>query len=78
MINQEDILYGKISIRGEPVYLNDRYTGAYEIEPKITPQILETNLKVLIGDLNILPIPYVEISNEYGKTVIIGESDIDG
>lgn len=73
MIQQEEILYGKISIRGEPVVVNDTYKGEYEIKPKILPQTLSTNLKTLTKDINILSIPYFETSNEYGKTVIIGE-----
>lgn len=73
MINQSEILYGKISISGMPIGVSGIYTGSYDIKPKVTSQTLETKSKLLTKDINILSIPYFETSNEYGKTVIIGE-----
>lgn len=73
MIQQQDILYGKISISGMPVGNNEQYTGEYKVIPKITEQVLYTTQKVLKDNVNISSIPYFETTNPKGTTIIIGE-----
>ena len=73
MINQEDILYGKITVSGKPIISEEIYEGNYEITPKVTPQTLLTGQRVMKDNLNVLSIPYYETSNLKGKTIIIGE-----
>lgn len=73
MINQEDILYGKITVSGKPIISEEIYEGNYEITPKVTPQTLITGQRVMKDNLNVLSIPYYETSNLKGKTIIIGE-----
>lgn len=73
MIQQQDILYGKISISGMPIYNQEQYTGVYTVTPKITQQTLNTAQKILKDNVDILSIPYYETTNVKGKTIIIGE-----
>ena len=73
MINQEDILYGKITVSGKPIISEEIYEGNYEVTPKVTPQTLLTGQRVMKDNLNVLSIPYYETSNLKGKTIIIGE-----
>ena len=52
---------------------DETYNGDYTIEPDITSQTMETKNKIMKNDVNILAIPYHEVSNEQnGTTVIIG------
>lgn len=49
------------------------YFGPYDVDPSTTDdQLLETANKLLIDDINVRKIQYVETSNEYGYTVYIG------
>lgn len=49
------------------------YDGAYVITPLTTDQDLETELKVMRGDVTVLAVPYAEVDNVYGGvTVTIG------
>lgn len=73
MINQEDILYGKITVSGQPIISEEIYEGNYEVTPKVTSQTLLTGQRVMKDNLNVLSIPYYETSNLKGKTIIIGE-----
>lgn len=73
MIQQEEILCGRISIRGEPIVAQETYSGSYNVTPKITSQILETQMKLMLQNLSVAAIPYFETSNKSGKTIIIGE-----
>ena len=73
MINQEDILYGKITVSGKPIISDETYEGNYEVTPKVTSQTLLTGQRVMKDNLNVLSIPYYETSNLKGKTIIIGE-----
>lgn len=73
MINQEDILYGKITVSGKPIISEEIYEGNYEVTPKVTSQTLLTGQRVMKDNLNVLSIPYYETSNLKGKTIIIGE-----
>lgn len=50
----------------------DPYTGEYEVTPAVTDKILKTKQKLLSEDITIKSIPYIEIPNETGTTVIIG------
>lgn len=67
-IVSEGILRGSLSM---PVGYED-YTGPYVVTPKIVSQSLNTADKHLSEDVTIEPIPYYEVSNQNGKTVIIG------
>lgn len=49
------------------------YAGNYEVTPKTTEQILETKDKKMKDDVSVLAIPYFEVGNTDGITVIIGE-----
>ena len=48
------------------------YTGPYTIYPEVTRQDFNTMDKRMTKDLAIMEIPYHEVSNEHGETVIIG------
>lgn len=49
------------------------FKGEYVITPAVNEQKIKTSKKVLIDDVTVLPIPYVEVQNfANGKTVIIG------
>lgn len=50
------------------------YDGAYEVTPSATnDQTLLTAQKLLDADVKINKIPYTEVSNNSGTTVIIGD-----
>ena len=49
------------------------YSGAYEVIPKTVAQTLETKDKKMKDNVSVLAIPYFEVSNTDGTTVIIGE-----
>ena len=49
------------------------YTGAYDVTPKTVAQTLETKDKKMKDKVSVLAIPYFEVSNTDGITVIIGE-----
>ena len=48
------------------------YEGAYKVTPAISSQTLPTQYKYLRDDITVLEIPYYEVSNPKGTTVIIG------
>ena len=74
MVQQEDILYGRISIAGMPIAIGrETYTGDYTVKPKVVAQVLPTANKSMKYDVDIQAIPYYEVSNISGKTVIIGD-----
>ena len=54
-----------------PVGYED-YTGPYEVTPKVESQSLSTADEHMAHDVTIEPIPYYEVSNQNGKTIIIG------
>lgn len=49
------------------------YTGTYEVIPKIKAQIVETENRHLSRNITVKEIPFYEVSNEKGKTIIIGD-----
>ena len=67
-IVSEVALSGSLSM---PVGYED-YTGPYEVTPKVESQSLSTEDKHMTHDVTINPIPYYEVSNQNGKTIIIG------
>lgn len=67
-IASEGVLKGSLSI---PVGYED-YVGPYTVTPKVGSQSLGTADKHLAHDVTIEPIPYYEVSNQNGKTIIIG------
>ena len=67
-IVSEGILRGSLSM---PIGYED-YSGSYTVTPKVESQSLSTADKHLSHDVTIEPIPYYEVSNQNGKTVIIG------
>lgn len=70
---QEDTLYGRICIAGMPVRGPIApYEGDYHVTPGIAAQTLPTRNTHMLDNLEIKAIPYYEVSNISGKTVIIG------
>ncbi len=67
-IFSEGILKGTLAM---PVGYED-YTGSYNVVPKIEAQSLATADKHLKDNVTVEPIPYYEVSNPTGKTIIIG------
>lgn len=59
------------SVVVEHVDLPD-YDGEYAITPSVAAQTLETANKTLREDIEINPIPYYDVSNEFGRTIYIG------
>lgn len=51
----------------------DFYNGSYEVTPKPTEQVLETKDKVMKKNVDVKSIPFYEVDNTKGTTVIIGE-----
>lgn len=75
-IQQDDILIGILSVAGQPIYMEgpEAYSGPYQVIPDIqNDQILLTNNKSMEDDVTVFKIPYAEVSNISGKTVIIGD-----
>lgn len=74
-IQQDDVLIGVISIAGEPIYTeHEKYAGDYVVTPApFLEQTLFTNNKLMEDNVVVLEIPYYEVSNISGKTVIIGD-----
>ena len=51
----------------------ERYTGDYEVTPKVEKQTMPTKDKILINDMTIEAIPFYNVSNTSGgSTVFIG------
>lgn len=78
IIRSEGILFGSIVsegiLRGSlsmPIGYED-YSGPYAVTPKVESQSLSTADKHMAHDVTIELIPYYEVSNQNGKTVIIG------
>lgn len=67
-IKSDDVLIGKMSM---PVGYKE-YSGEYLVIPKVSSQTLPTSDKHLSKDVVVDPIPYYEVSNQNGKTIIIG------
>ena len=71
-----DILTGILSVAGQPIYVggSGTYSGPYQVTPDVqNDQVLLTNNKAMNDDVTIFKIPYTEVSNISGKTVIIGD-----
>lgn len=64
----EGILKGQLIL---PVGYED-YAGEYNVIPKIEAQSLPTADKHLTDNVTVEAIPYYEVSNPTGKTIIIG------
>lgn len=64
----EGVLKGTLAL---PVGYED-YSGSYNVVPKIKVQSLPTADKHLKENVTVEPIPYYEVSNLTGKTIIIG------
>ena len=72
--NKSHTLQGNVRIATK-TYIHDRYpdyTGEYSVKPTVEGQILPTEHTSMHSDMTIEPIPYHEVSNEYGITVSIG------
>lgn len=48
------------------------YDGPYTVIPESIKQVLDTTNKSLRDDISINPIPYYDVSNQYGRTIYIG------
>lgn len=78
-MDQEEVLIGRLSIAGLPVYANELYHGPYEVTPKAyEAQVLQTINKTLINNVTVFKVPYYEVSNLSGKTVYIAEEVNNG
>lgn len=51
----------------------DEYQGPYDVIPKVNPQQLATQNKLMRENVTVWGIPYEEVHNEYGVTVTIAE-----
>ena len=69
-LNTDTNLMGTI-INGEGTH-RSYYAGSYKITPRTDSQTLETNNTIMTDNIEVNPIPYQEVSNQYGKTVYIG------
>ena len=75
MIQQEDVLFGTISISGKPIYITpEPYIGTYEVVPDVyQAQVLDTANKLLSNNVKVHKIHQYETSNPSGGyTLIIG------
>lgn len=50
----------------------DFYEGSYNLVPKVVSQAIETKDKVMQNNVTVAEIPFHEVSNETGTTVVIG------
>lgn len=48
------------------------YEGSYNLIPKVSEQSIETKDKVMKNNVTVAEIPFHEVSNETGTTVVIG------
>lgn len=67
-IVSDGVLYGSLLL---PVGY-ENYIGPYKVTPKIEPQSLKTADKYMTQDVTINSIPFYEVSNQKGITIIIG------
>lgn len=67
-INADGVLSGKMMM---PVGYEE-YSDKYRVIPKVSSQTLPTSDRHLSQDVVVDPIPYYEVSNQNGKTIIIG------
>lgn len=51
----------------------DEYQGPYDVIPKVNPQQLATQSKLMRENVTVWGIPYEEVHNQYGITVTIAE-----
>lgn len=51
------------------------YSGAVDIMPSKTEQVIPTQYTALADDITVQAVPYAEIPNAYGTTVQIGVGD---
>lgn len=67
-------LIGHLSVSGEIKVNGEPYKGEYLVTPKVNSQSLDTDFKILLQDVNVAAIPYLEVSNPSGGlTATIGE-----
>lgn len=69
-LQKQEALYGRVLINTE----YSDYVGSYKITPTIKGSVLNTSDKHMVNDVDILGIPYYEVSDDFGKTIIIGEN----
>ena len=53
--------------------IENQYNGSYVFTPSKEDQTIDTDYRLLTQDLTIKGIPYYEVSNEHGITIIIGD-----
>ena len=61
----------RLSVQASQGGSGEIYTGAYEVTPNTSEQVLDTKDKVMVKDVTVHEIPYAETSNLYGTTAII-------
>ena len=83
-IRDTDVIKGKIYSDNNIVAKLDyvpttvvNYEGDYTVTPSASDQTLETKNKLMVDNLVVESISYIQIPNEYGDTIYIG-SDING
>lgn len=52
--------------------MSGKYYGPYQVTPSVEPQTIPTRSRVMVDDLQVTEIPFFEVSNTAGTTVIIG------
>lgn len=81
-MEQEEILIGRLSISGKPIYIpvgGEVYEGPYQVTPKAyNSQTLHTANKTMTNNVTVFKVPYYEVSNEKGKTVYIAQEVNNG
>ena len=66
------VLHAKV-YRAMKENTHDTYDGAYTVTPNAADQQLETRDKLMRDDITVLAIPYREVGNASGTTIIIGD-----
>lgn len=61
---------GEIQTSGGGDY--EFYEGSYNFVPKVSEQLMETKDKAMKDNVTVAGIPFHEVSNETGTTVVIG------
>lgn len=70
-IKTRNVLSGVMQISKKQIEY-EKYKGLYDITPTIDKQELQTEKKVMIENLTIESIPFYEVANPTGETIIIG------
>ena len=65
------------SFQGVEVYAEvEKYTGSYEITPKVDAQTMPTAQKFMNEDVTVKAIPFFDVSNDAGGNTIFIASEV--